>query len=96
MKKIFVAFILMITICVVVGCGETKPIQIAKNHPSDTDSSTSMFVLVETTDIWRVVYQKETKVMYVVSGGYYNTGVFTILLDETGLPMLYDESVGER
>lgn len=50
----------------------------------------SMFVSIKKGDSYRVVYQKETKVMYVVSYGDYNRGTFTLLVDENGDPMLYE------
>jgi hypothetical protein len=34
-----------------------------------------------------IVYDKETKVMYVVS----RTGTFTVMVDENGKPLLYKE-----
>lgn len=49
----------------------------------------SMFVLIEKTPIWKVVYHKETKVMYAVSYGSYNLGTFTLLVDREGKPLLY-------
>lgn len=33
---------------------------------------------------------KKTKVMYAVSGGYYNQGNFTLLVDENGNPRIWD------
>ena len=49
----------------------------------------SMFVLVESTNKWDVVYHKETKVMYAVSSYGDGTGVFTLLVDRDGKPLLY-------
>ena len=49
----------------------------------------SMFVLIEESSIWKVVYHKETKVMYAVSWGSYNMGTFTLLVDKDGKPLLY-------
>lgn len=54
-------------------------------------SDTSMFVLIEETQLWSVVYHRETKVMYVVSCGGYNSGNFTLLVDRFGKPMMYNE-----
>lgn len=50
----------------------------------------SMFVEVERGDNYRIIYQKETKVMYAVSEDSYGEGVFTLLIDENGDPMLYE------
>lgn len=52
----------------------------------------SMFVLVESTVQWNVVYHKETKVMYAVSDCGVGSGVFTLLVNADGTPMLYDEA----
>ena len=49
-----------------------------------------MFVLVESTIQWDVVYHKETKVMYAVSAYGTGSGVFTLLVNADGTPMLYD------
>lgn len=54
-------------------------------------NDTSMFVVIEETKSWRVVYHKETKVMYAVSLGGYNAGTFTVMVDENGKPLIYNE-----
>lgn len=57
----------------------------------DTDNpAQSMFVEVERTTTWRVVYHKDTRVMYVVSYGTYNCGTFTLLVDADGRPLIYN------
>lgn len=48
----------------------------------------SMFVEVEAGLGYKIVYHKETKVMYAVADSYAR-GVFTLLVDENGKPMLY-------
>ncbi|MEG0453758.1 MAG: hypothetical protein RR559_00070 [Bacteroides sp.] len=52
----------------------------------------SMFVEVERTGRWRVVYHRDTKVMYTVSSGAYNMGSFTLMVDPDGDPMIYEAS----
>jgi hypothetical protein len=47
----------------------------------------SMFVLVERTCSWDVVYDKETKVMYAVSGDH----GFSVLVNTDGTPKIYNE-----
>ena len=50
-----------------------------------------MFVEVEkVTDNWRVVYHRDTKVMYVVSAASYNRGVFTVMVNPDGTPMIWE------
>lgn len=57
-----------------------------------TKDGTSMFVVVEQESIWKVVYHRETKVLYVVSNASYNSGTFTLLVDTDGKPLLYKEA----
>ena len=47
--------------------------------------TTSMFVEIESTDTWKVVYHKDTKVMYTVS----LNGEFTVLVNANGTIMKY-------
>jgi hypothetical protein len=51
-----------------------------------------MFVTIESGWDYRVVYHKDTKVMYAVSDGSSNIGTFTLLVNPDGSPMLYKES----
>jgi hypothetical protein len=55
-----------------------------------SEDDTSMFVTVETTTFWDVVYHKDTKVMYVVSTDSYNHGTFMLLVNADGTPMIYE------
>lgn len=84
MKKriLSVALAVVMVVCLV-GCGQKV------QDKSDKDSQ-SMFVCVETTTNWKVVYHKDTKVMYAVSNRRYNRGVFTLLVDKDGNPMLWE------
>ena len=50
-----------------------------------------MFIEVEQAMCWKIVYHKETKVMYAVSDGSYNHGTFTLLVNAYGTPMLYKD-----
>lgn len=52
----------------------------------------SMFITVETGWNYKVMYHKDTKVMYAVSYGTDNQGVFTLLVNADGTPMVYGES----
>lgn len=86
MKKRFlsVALAVVITACLV-GCGQEM------QDKSDKDSP-SMFVCIETTKNWKVVYHKDTKVMYAVSNRRYNRGVFSPLYNADGTLQIYEES----
>lgn len=57
---------------------------------SKPNTNTSMFVQVESAGAWRVVYHRDTKVMYAVSYGSYNNGCFTLLVNADGTPMLWE------
>ena len=81
MKKIIVLILCLISAFSLVGCK-------AEVEEAGT-SDKSMFVKVERTGYWAVVYHKETKVMYAVSNGSNNYGVFTLLVDENGKPLLW-------
>ena len=47
------------------------------------------FFTVSNESSFRVVYDKDTMVMYAVSEGKYNSGNLTLLVDENGKPLLY-------
>lgn len=82
MKRIFLICIAcMILLC---GCSVAET-----EKANENQESTSMFVEVEQAMGWKVVYHKETKVMYAISGGSYNHGTFTLLVNADGTPMLY-------
>ena len=82
MKRI----ILICIACMVLLCG----CSVAKTEKAnEKQENISMFVEVEQAMNWKVVYHKETKVMYVVSDGSYSRGAFTLLVNADGTPMLY-------
>ena len=85
MKKI--AILLVLALCLVMFAGCDASIE----RTEVADEGQSMFVLVESTPLWRVVYHRETKVMYAVSRGTYSQGIFTLLVNADGSPMLWEE-----
>ena len=50
----------------------------------------SRFEIVENHLYWQVVYDKETKVMYVISNGTANQGAFAMFVDSDGKPLLWE------
>lgn len=87
MKKMLVFLIL--TFCLLLtGCE-------AKMSTVNDDGDRSMFVLIEDGDTYRIVYHHDTKVMYAISAGGYNSGNFTVMVDEEGKPLLYQEDTDE-
>lgn len=90
MKKKVLALIFLVTVLssVLVGCediSETKKI-----YDTEAENLKSMFVEIERTNDWKIVYDIETKVMYAVSYGCNSYGNFTLLTDENGNPKLWD------
>ncbi len=90
MKKKVLALIFSVTVLssVLVGCRGIS--ETDKAYNTKAEDLKSMFVEVEQASNWRIVYDKETKVMYSVSDGGYNRGNFTLLVDENGNPKLWD------
>lgn len=84
-KRISTAVLAVVMVVCLSGCGQEV------QDKSDKDSQ-SMFVCVETTMNWKVVYHKDTKVMYAVSNRRYNRGVFTPLYNADGTLQIYEES----
>ena len=82
MKRVF----LICIVCMVLLCG----CSVAKTEKTnENQESISMFIEVEQAMCWKIVYHKDTKVMYAVSDGSYNHGTFTLLVNADGTPMLY-------
>lgn len=80
-------FMLFTTIC---GCTNSQP-DSAVERSNSFYGYTNQFKVIEEDDKCSVVYDLDTKVMYVVSHGFYTRGVFTVLLNEDGSPKLYSE-----
>ena len=66
-------------------CGCSKVESIKDKHEEDV----SMFVKIEDAYNWSVYYHRDTKVMYVCSRGAHNSGVFTVMVDTDGKPLLW-------
>ena len=79
MKKI-VALMIVVLVVALTGCSQVE----------DKSSDMSEFTIVESTSVWKVVYHKKTKVMYVVSDGIHNRGTFTLLVNADGTPMIWE------
>jgi hypothetical protein len=79
--------IAILTFCLfLTGCGAKM------DSVADLDvSNKSMFVTVEKGMNYKIVYHRDTKVMYAISCGSYNSGDFTVMVDKYGKPLLYQE-----
>ena len=86
MKKLYYSILLAVFMLslFLLACKNKNP---ANNDPSKS----SRFVTVENTLIYRIVADKETGVMYAVSIGGYNAGNFTLLVDQDGKPLIWEE-----
>lgn len=85
-----VAILIIMMALSFVSCG-TKMLteeDISKNN----NSGYSMFIVLEDNNGvgYRIVYHKDTRVMYAISCGYYNCGTFTVMLNADGTPMVYE------
>lgn len=84
MKKIIISLLIIIAI-ILIGWS-LKDVAIQNVNATD-----NRFVIIEDEGYFRIVYDVETKVEYVISNGTYNRGTFTLLVDEDGKPLLYGE-----
>lgn len=86
-KRIICALLCVIFAFFLIGCG--TPIE---RVDEKTQKPVSMFIIVEGSgmDSYRIVYHRDTKVMYAISCGTYNSGNFTVLLNPDGSPMLWE------
>jgi hypothetical protein len=82
MKKLFVIVLIVSLILTLTACG-------ASIERDQVEGEDSMFVIVEQTNGWLVVYQRNTMVMYAISCGGYNSGNFCLLVNPDGTPMLW-------
>lgn len=83
-KKIIVCLVAVLLLC---GCSGVNTVD---EENKTNNSVKSMFVQIEDKGTWIVVYHRETKVMYVVSDGPHSYGIFTLLVNADGTPMLYE------
>lgn len=92
MKKKLLALIFSVAVLssTLTGCDLPNLAETEKSYNTEDGNIKSMFVEVERSGTWKIVYDKETKVMYAVSDGSYTYGNFTLLVDENGNPKLWD------
>lgn len=83
-KSKFIATIVTIALVIMVlffvGCDNTN---------NSVKASDDVFVMVSENSAYAVWYDRETKIMYVMSNSSYNVGNFTVLLNVDGTPKLY-------
>lgn len=84
MKKLIAIVLVLVVMLSLSACA-------TKRTKETVMGETSRMVYVEETGAYCIVYDKYTKVMYAVSNGGYSTGIFTLLVDAQGNPLLYNE-----
>lgn len=92
MKKRLLALIFSVTVLstVLMGCSSLAAVEKEYDVEDEDEGLKSMFVMVESSTRWDIVYDKETKVMYAISDYGSGSGQFTLLVDENGNPKLWD------
>jgi len=87
--KYILLIITALTILLATGCAKVE------NKTEQEPVNVSMFERVEYTNVWEIVADRETGVMYAVSRGMYNQGTFTVLVDADGKPLIWDKGEQE-
>ena len=85
-------WILFFGILIIVLCSScSHPEQKSESEDNSTISQEDMFKIIYTNNMlnYRIVYDVETNVEYIVSHGPNNRGTFTLRGDSTGKPILY-------
>lgn len=83
MKRLIAIFIVIVLCaCLFAGCGNSSA--------DENASKSSFFVIVEDANGYKVVYHKDTKVMYVYSTYSYNYANFCLLVNPDGTPMIWE------
>ena len=91
MKKFLSILILIVVLCcTLVSCGASSSCYL-KEVAESVESKYVDFVVVEYSDKdgWTILYDKNTKVMYIILDGYQSTGMAPIL-NADGTPRLFE------
>lgn len=89
MKKSIIVLFITLMILSLSACATKTTNKVVKDE-------SSRMIKIEEADTYHIVYDKETHVMYAVSNGGRTYGVFTLLVDANGKPLLYGEANNER
>ena len=85
MKKMAVAALLLAAALALTGCEDTVP-----DGVDAPRMSASQFATVYSGFSYKVLFDRETKVIYTMSNGSYNAGNFTMLRKADGTPRLWE------
>ena len=90
-KRLLVITILTITMVLsFTSCG--TQMQTEEEVSKNNGMKYSMFIELEVGSSYKIVYHKDTKVIYAISCGYNNCGTFTVMLNADGTPMVYESN----
>lgn len=89
MKKIIILICMIGVILSTTACNTSSSESESILDPANFAKS-DMFTVIDKADIYYIVYNTKTKVMYAVSGSNRNYGNFTLLVNADGTPMTYE------
>lgn len=87
MKKILLICVLLLAL-LLCSCGSQMLTE--EDVSKNSTSNISMFIQVEDGNSYKIVYHRDTKVMYAISDSGRNMGTFTVMLNADGTPMLWE------
>lgn len=90
-----IKLLLLLSIFIFTGCSQSKKEfdnKLEKGEIENIDPF-SIIYYEGSDNCYMVVYHKETKVMYVVSRSSASNGIFTLLVDAEGKPLLYEGEI---
>ena len=89
MKKRILSIVLTIGLLFsLTGCNYST---VENEGEAKEKSAPSMFACVEQAATWKIVYHRDTKVMYAISYYGSGSGEFTLLVNSDGTPMLWEK-----
>ena len=91
MKKLLVTVLFTILLISLVSCSKSQMSGNIADCAEAVDSNYINFEVIDFSDRdgWTILYDKNTKVMYIILDGYQSTGM-TPILNADGTPKLYE------
>lgn len=88
MKKVILIFLTVSLVLVMSGCQRMDYVP-----ETPKEKAPSSLLILETYGQGDIVVDGDTHVMYWMSGGSYNRGTLTLLVDEDGNPKIWNETI---